>query len=137
MKLALPLSLAAMLAGCAEPAPLVTVTDARVIALPASAAAYFTLTNSGGPDRLLSVAAPGTGDATIHETVMDGDMMRMQPVTGGVAVPAGATVRFSPQGRHVMIMPSRPIADPLVRLVLTFERQGAVTVSAPAKGPTA
>lgn len=133
----LPIAAAALLsASCSEPEPLVTVTDARVIATPASAAAYFTLTNSGGDDRLLSVEAPGAGQASLHETSMDGGVMRMRPIGGGVEVTKGETVRFTPYGKHVMIMLARPL-DPAkpVRLRLTFEEQGIVAIEAPIASP--
>ena len=128
---------AILLASCqAERAPLVTVNDARVIALPTSAAVYFTLANSGGGDRLLSVAAP-VGQASLHETSMADGIMRMRGLTDGIAVPPGATVRLSPSGKHVMI---QGLAHPLaagsaLRLTLKFERQGAVTITAPVGGP--
>ena len=130
-------SLALLLtAGCSEPAPLITVSDARVIALDSSAAAYFTLANSGGADRLVSVAAPG-GQASLHETTMDNGIMRMRALEGGIAVPAKGRVLLSPSGRHVMIEAlSKPLAPgSSIKLTLKFERQGAVTVSAPVSGP--
>ena len=62
MKAVFALLAATLLTACnAEPPPLVTVSEAKVIALPSSAAVYFTLANSGGRDRLLSVAAEGVG----------------------------------------------------------------------------
>lgn len=120
-----------------EPAPLVTVSEARVTALPTSAAAYFTLANSGGRDRLLSVAAVGTGKASLHETTMDGDIMRMRMIGNGIGIPARGRVRLSASGKHVMI---QDLATPLaagsnVRLSLRFERQGLVEVNAPVGGP--
>lgn len=127
---------ALLAASCSEPAPLVTVTDARVIATPASAAAYFTLTNSGGDDRLIAVEAPTAGEAALHETIMDGSVMRMRPIEGGVEVTKGEPVRFTPYGKHVMILLTRPLdpAEP-VQLRLTFEEQGIVTVAAPISSP--
>ena len=128
----------ALLGGCqAEPAPLVTVNDARVIALPTSAGAYFTLANSGGRDHLLSVDAPGVGQASLHETSMAGGIMRMRAIAGGIEVPAGGTVRLSPSGKHVMIEGlARPLAESsVIRLTLKFERQGLVTFNAPVGGP--
>ena len=120
-----------------EPLPLVTVNDARVIALPTSAAAYFTLANSGGDDRLVAVTAPGLGPASLHETSMADGIMRMRDLSNGIAVPAGATVPLSPSGKHVMIQGlARPLAQGAsVRLTLTFERQGAVTINAPVGRP--
>ena len=129
---------AGLLAACqAEAAPLVTINDARVIALPASAAVYFTLTNSGGRDRLVAVDAPGVGQASLHETSMAGGIMRMRGLGGGIEVPAGATVPLSPSGKHVMIQGLvRPLsASSTIRLTLKFERQGTVTIDAPVGGP--
>lgn len=137
MKIAFPLVTALLLWGCAgEPAPLVTVNDARVIALPTSAAAYFTLANSGGRDRLLSVDA-GVGKASLHETSMDGDMMRMRSLANGIEVPARGKVELVANGKHVMI---QELAKPLtagssIRLTLHFERQGSVAISVPVGGP--
>ena len=121
----------------ADPAPLVTVNDARVIAVSDSAAAYFTLANSGGRDRLLSVEAPGVGQASLHETTMTGGIMQMRALTTGIDVPPNGRILLSPSGRHVMI---EGLAAPLaagssVRLKLTFEREGVVTVSAPVGAP--
>ena len=137
MKAAVAMLAAVVLAAChADPAPLITVNDARVIALPNSAAAYFTLTNSGGRDRLLSIAAP-VGKASLHETSMAGGIMRMRGLTGGIKVPAGATVLLSPSGKHVMIEGlARPLAaGTAIRLTLKFERQGLVALTAPVGGP--
>ncbi|MCY7272032.1 MAG: copper chaperone PCu(A)C [Sphingomonas bacterium] len=138
MKAVLSLLAAMLLTGCeAEPAPLVTVSDARVIALSTSAAAYFTLINSGGRDRLLSVGAEGVGTASLHETSMDGDIMRMRAIEGGIELPARGQVRLSASGRHVMIQGlAKPlVAGSSVRLSLRFERQGLVEISAPVGGP--
>ena len=138
MKAVFALLAATLLTACnAEPPPLVTVSEAKVIALPRSAAVYFTLANSGGRDRLLSVAAEGVGKASLHETSMDGDIMRMRPIDGGIEIPARGRVRLSANGRHVMILGlARPLtARSSIKLTLRFERQGAVTIAAPVGGP--
>ena len=138
MKAAISLLAATLLTACnAEPAPLITVSEAKVIALPTSAAVYFTLANSGGRDRLLSVAAVGVGKASLHETSMDGDIMRMRAIGEGIEIPAHGRVRLSGGGRHVMI---QNLARPLttgssIRLTLHFERQGDVAIDAPVGGP--
>ena len=138
MKAAIFLLAATLLTACnAEPAPLVTVSESTVIALPSSAAVYFTLANSGGRDRLLSVGAEGVGKASLHETRMDSDIMRMRAIDGGIEIPARGRVRLSANGRHVMI---QDLATPLavgssVRLKLRFERQGLVEIAASVSGP--
>ncbi|MCY7281631.1 MAG: copper chaperone PCu(A)C [Sphingomonas bacterium] len=138
VKAIISLLAAMLLTACnSEPEPLVTVSEARVIALPTSASVYFTLANSGGRDRLLSVAAEGVGKASLHETSMDGDIMRMRAINGGFEIPARGRVRLSANGKHVMI---QEMAKPLVtgssiRLTLRFERQGEVAIEAPVGGP--
>ncbi|MEO5577969.1 MAG: copper chaperone PCu(A)C [Sphingomicrobium sp.] len=138
MKAVISLLAATLLTACnAEPPPLVTVSEATVIALPSSAAVYFTLVNSGGRDRLLSVGAAGVGKAGLHETSMDGDIMRMRAINGGIEIPARGRVRLSANGRHVMIQDlARPLtAGSSIRLTLRFERQGEVAIDAPVSGP--
>ena len=139
MKAAIVLFAATLLTACQpEPAPLVTVSEAKAIALPTSAAVYFTLANSGGRDRLLSVAADaGIGQASLHETTMDGDIMRMRAIEEGIEIPARGRVRLSSNGRHVMIQDlAQPLAEgSSVRLTLRFERQGEIAIEAPVSGP--
>lgn len=139
VSIAISLFAAALLGDCTaeEPAPLVTVSEARVIALPTSAAAYFILANSGGHDRLLTVAADGVGRASLHETTMDGDIMRMRMIESGIEIPAHGRVLLSASGKHVMIQGlTKPLmAGSSVRLALRFERQGLVEVNAPVGGP--
>ena len=139
MRVAIFLLAVTLLTGCrADPAPLVTVSEARTIALPTSAAVYFTLANSGGRDRLLSVAADnGVGTVSLHETSMDGDIMRMRAIEAGIEIPARGRVSLSANRRHVMIQDlTRPLsAGSSVRLTLRFERQGEVAIEAPVRGP--
>ena len=139
VKAAIFLLAATLLTAChAEAAPLVTVSEAKAIALPTSAAVYFTLANSGGRDRLLSVAADAeVGKASLHQTSMDGDIMRMRAIEEGIEIPARGRVRLSTNGRHVMIQNlTRPLAPgSSVRLTLRFERQGKVAIQAPVSGP--
>lgn len=138
MKASFLLLAAALTSACqSEADPLVTVSDARVIALPTSAAAYFTLANSGGSDRLQSVEAQGVGRASLHQTSMDGGIMRMRALPEGIEIPARGRVSLAPSGRHVMIQGlARPLAPgSQVRLNLRFERQGAVAIGARVEGP--
>ncbi len=95
-------------------------------------AAYMTLVGGDAGDRLLSVSVPSSvaAMAMMHETVMNNDVMSMQPVEG-VDIPAGDSVAFAPGGYHVMLM---NLAAPLVDgmefdLVLTFEKAGDRSVT--------
>jgi copper(I)-binding protein len=91
---------------------------------------FLTLRNNGAqPDRLLSASTPLARTTEIHETVRDGEVMRMRPVAA-LDVPAGASVSLRPGGAHVMMMGLTEALRPgaTVPLTLTFERAGAVQV---------
>jgi copper(I)-binding protein len=103
-------------------------------------AAYFTLRNEGAaPDRLVDVSVPAAGHAMLHETRLSADgVARMEHVMA-LEVPAGGAVTLAPGGLHVMLM---DLAAPLtqgseIRLTLTFEKAGTVTIAAPVLGPAA
>ncbi len=53
---------------------------------------------------LVGVSTPVAGLAEVHEMKMDGDVMRMRPLTQGLELPAGTTVQLQPGGYHLMLM---------------------------------
>lgn len=82
------------------------------------------------PDRLLGATAEVAGRVEIHETTMDGGVMHMRLVVGGVEVPAEGRLRMKPGGYHVMFL---GLAHPLeegtaVEGTLEFERAGSVAI---------
>lgn len=94
-------------------------------------AGYLTLTNGGAQaDRLVGVSIPQAGRAEIHSMAMEGGVMRMAPVEGGLRIEPGQTVELKPGGYHLMFQnltaPFR--AGERVKGSLTFERAGAVAV---------
>ncbi len=104
-------------------------------------AAYFGIQNRGAqPDTLTGFSTPAAGRVELHETKMEGDMMRMRPIAK-LEVPAGATVNAEPGGLHLMLI---DLKQPLVLgqripLTLQFARAGRVQVevvveSAPQSG---
>ena len=95
-----------------------------------SSAAYFSITNKGGEDELLSVSSPA-GDASLHSTSMESGVMRMRPLPG-LAIPAGATVTLAPGGTHVMLMGLKQplVAGSSIRLDLRFRKSGERHVEA-------
>lgn len=71
----------------------------------ANSAVYMVLTNGGtAADRLVAAQADVSNAVEIHETKMEGDVMRMQPVEGGIEIPAGGQVELKPGGYHVMLI---------------------------------
>lgn len=105
--------------------------------------AYLTIANTGrADDRLLEVTGAVSDKVELHNTIMDGDIMRMRPVEDGVAVPAGDTVTFGPAGLHVMLIGlKKPLKEgKRFPLTLLFEKAGkikaevAVSKNAPGGG---
>jgi copper(I)-binding protein len=98
----------------------------------ANGVAYMTIVNNGvRADRLLNVSGGIANRVELHATKMDGDVMRMRPVSGGVEIAPGEKVEIGPGGLHVMLM---GLAVPLKEgdkfpITLEFEHAGAVEVS--------
>ena len=71
---------------------------------------------------LVSVSTPVAGVAEVHEMKMDGDVMRMRPLTKGLELPAGKAVQLKPGGYHLMLMDLKlPLQkDTTIPLTLTL-----------------
>jgi copper(I)-binding protein len=83
-----------------------------------------------GDDRLLSIDAPPSITATLHETSTANGISSMRPLDGGLAIPAGKAVSLAPGGAHVMISGlTAPLHEgEALKLRLRFERSGDKTV---------
>jgi copper(I)-binding protein len=111
-----------------------TAQDAWVRAAPGVdvAAAYLTLHNAGTQPVVVSgVSSPAAGTVMIHETTLVNGRSTMR-VHEPLRVAAGETVRFAPEGLHIMLhMLKRPLATgDEVPLVLLLEGGGSLTVMA-------
>lgn len=108
-KAALSITLSCVMAGslafaCPASAQ-VSVTQAWVRAtVPAQRAtgAFMQIVAPEG-GRLVEAASPVANVVEIHEMAMDGEVMKMRPVTG-LDLPAGQTVALRPGGYHVMLI---------------------------------
>jgi len=92
---------------------------------------FLTITNSGTTaDRLVSVASAAASQVQIHEMKMDGAIMRMRELDGGLEIPPGATVALAPGGLHLMMMGLKgPLKEATrVPVTLTFEKAGKIDV---------
>jgi periplasmic copper chaperone A len=66
---------------------------------------YMKITNTGtAPDRLVGGSTDIASRFEIHEMKMDGSVMKMRPVTGGLEIKPGQTVTLDPSGYHVMFV---------------------------------
>jgi len=99
-------------------------------------AGYLIISNpTAAEDRLIGAATPRAGSSEVHEMSMDGGVMRMRAVEGGLAVPAGETVALAPGGLHLMFM---GVTQPFVEgesipVTLTFANAGDIQVSLPVR----
>ncbi len=105
-------------------------------ALPGTnSAAYLDIRNGGrNPDRLLGAESPVAERTELHESVMDGDVMRMRRVDG-VDLPPGETLRLAPGGLHVMLLDLRRSleAGDTLTLTLTFRDAPPLSVAVPVR----
>jgi copper(I)-binding protein len=65
--------------------------------------AFMKLTSKAGA-RLVAVSSPVAGVAEVHEMKMEGEVMKMRAVEGGLELPAGKAVELKPGGYHIMLM---------------------------------
>jgi periplasmic copper chaperone A len=126
---------ALLLASCkpASAPPAVSVVDAWARATvpdQMGSAAYFTIRNGGGADKLLSVTSPAA-DASLHSTSIDNGVMRMRQLQA-LDVAAKGAVELKPGGTHVMLMGlKQPLqAGTTLELDLKFEKSGERRVDA-------
>ena len=98
--------------------------------------AYVEIRNGGGDADKLTGGSADFASVEIHETSMQGNVMKMQELKDGLAIPAHGGVKLAPGGYHLMLT---GLKHPLVKgetakVTLTFERAGAVTVDFPVVG---
>lgn len=96
-----------------------------------TAAGYLTIRNAGGlPDRLIGAETARARTVELHEMSMTDGIMRMRPIPGGIAIPAGGEVRLAPGGLHLMLIGPQGgfTVGERIPLTLVFERGGRVAV---------
>ncbi len=110
------------LAGCEKPEGLQVVDPVvRLSANPnAPSVGYFTVRGGPTSDRLLNVTSPLVIQIAMHDHKMDGGMMKMVPLDGGVEVPANTTVEFKEGGKHLMLFNVNPGVKAGERILMTF-----------------
>ena len=99
-------------------------------------AGYLTIENLSDTDAtLLSVSSSFSKKGKIHQIKMDGEVMKMRPVTDGLFIPAGEIIYLKPDGFHLMFMMlnMQIIPQQTHKITLTFRNLGSVEVSATVK----
>lgn len=100
--------------------------------------AFMKITARDGA-RLIGASSPAAGVTEVHEMKMEGDIMKMRAVQGGLDLPAGKTVELKPGGYHMMMMDLKaPLAkDSTVPLTLVFKDAKGVESKMELKVPVA
>jgi copper(I)-binding protein len=129
----------ALQAQTAEPA--VTVKDAWVrttVKGQMASGAFMTLTAKEGT-KLVAVSTPVADVAEVHEMKMEGDVMKMRALPGGLDLPAGKPVALTPSGLHIMLMDLKTALpkDSSVPLTLVFKNAKGVESRLALKLPVA
>jgi copper(I)-binding protein len=84
--------------------------------------AFMTITAKEG-SKLVGGSSPIAGLMEIHEMKMEGDIMRMRAIQGGLDLPAGKAIELKPGGYHVMLMDLKAALpkDTTVPITLVFK----------------
>ena len=94
-------------------------------------AGFMKISNNGTTDdRLVKATSDIAPVVQLHDMKMDGEVMKMFEVEGGIPLPAGQTVELKPKSLHIMFMKvaKQPGAGTSFRGTLTFEKAGTVEV---------
>jgi copper(I)-binding protein len=116
-------------------APRITVVEPWSRPSPMTAgngAVYMTLVNEGESADVLVGAETDVAEVVeLHETRMEGDVMKMSPIPN-IEVPPGASAKLEPGGMHVMLINLKQELTPGDRITLTlqFEKSGPMTIEA-------
>ena len=92
---------------------------------------YMSITNTGtAPERLLGGSTDIAKSFELHVMKMEGGVMKMRPVAGGIEIKPGQTVTLDLNGYHIMLV---GLKDQLkqgsrFKATLDFEKAGKVDV---------
>lgn len=93
--------------------------------------AYMNITNNGDTAVTLTDAeTTKAGDVTLHRSKMNGDVVTMEFVEGGLTIPAGETVALEPRGYHLMLeeLDRGLVRNESVAMTVFFDGADAVAI---------
>lgn len=103
-----------------------------------TAAGYVAIRNgSAQADRLIGVETTAAAKAELHDMTIDGGVMRMRRIEGGIDLPAGGVLKLEPGGRHIMLFgPKAEVREGGgVGLTLVFQKAGKLALTLPVHAP--
>jgi hypothetical protein len=102
-----------------------------------NSAVYMLIDNKGDADVLLSanVSQDVSAAAELHQTKEENGLMTMNPMPGGVDVPANSQLAFKPGSYHIMLVNVKQTLAPgkAIKLTLKFKNNGEVLVDVPVR----
>lgn len=123
-----------------SPTGALTVQDAMANAVPlagGNGAIYFTVMNgTTQADRLVAVESDIAESTTMHESINENNVVRMEARPDGFALPAGGSVELAPGGKHVMLMNLKQtlVEGEHFTITLRFEHAAPLSVTVPIMG---
>lgn len=101
-------------------------------------AVFMLLVNDGGEaDRLIGGKTDVAKVVEIHQTVMEGEVMKMKMLPDGLEVPAKGEVLLKPGSYHIMLIGMQQDLKPgdTFKLELEFEKSGSIQVEPEVREP--
>lgn len=95
------------------------------------AGGYMVITNKGAAaDRLLGGTAAVANRFEVHRMAMEGGVMTMRPVEGGLEIKPGESIELKPGSFHIMLMGLKQPLEKGQRIkgTLDFEKAGKVEI---------
>jgi len=99
-----------------------------------TSAVYMIIANSSDKaDKLLSISTDAAQSATVHETIVTNNIAQMQPVQGGLDIPASGKVSLRPGSYHIMLtgLTRDLVAGGTIKLTLTFQSGTVINLLVP------
>ncbi|HEX4297297.1 MAG TPA: copper chaperone PCu(A)C [Devosia sp.] len=112
----------------------ITVSGAFLRATPKgaqSAGGYLTISNTGASaDIFTGASSPAADSVELHQMKMNGNVMEMSDVSGGLPIPPGGSLRLDPFGYHLMLtgMAAPFVQGDCVAMTLHFATAGDIPV---------
>jgi periplasmic copper chaperone A len=108
-------------------------TWARATPKGASTGAGYITNDGTAADRVTCVTSDASAQCQIHSMTMEGGVMKMRPIEGGLEIKPGESVTLKPSATHLMFL---DLKQPLqqgktVKATLKFEKAGTVDVEYP------
>lgn len=100
------------------------------------AAGYLTIKNTGSEaDRLIGGTTNFAEIVEVHEMKIDGEIMRMREIEGGLEIPAGREVTLKTGGLHIMFMKLKEQMKEgdTHKVTYQFEKAGSIELDLPVK----